>query len=118
MRAAVYIPTFNGRQHLGRTLRSLEAQSRPTDVVVVDNGSSDGTAELLREEFPEVTVLALERNVGFGPAINRAAQEHPADPLILLNNDVDCEPRFLEVALDAFDAALRPVGQPYPERRW
>ncbi|MDX6590143.1 MAG: hypothetical protein QOI84_1417 [Solirubrobacterales bacterium] len=110
MRAAVYIPTFNGRQHLGRTLRSLEAQSRPTDVVVVDNGSSDGTAELLREEFPEVTVLALERNVGFGPAINRAAQEHRADPLILLNNDVECEPRFLEALLDGLGEGVQSVA--------
>jgi N-acetylglucosaminyl-diphospho-decaprenol L-rhamnosyltransferase len=101
MRPAIYIPTYNGRERLGKTLRSLEAQSRPTDVVVVDNGSSDGTAELLHEEFPEVALLELGRNLGFGPALNRAIAEHPADPAILLNNDVEAEPRFVEALLDA-----------------
>lgn len=101
MRPAIYIPTLNGRERLGKTLRSLEAQSRPADVVVADNGSSDGTAELLREEFPEVTLLELGQNLGFGPALNRAVAEHPGDPVILLNNDVECEPRFLEAMLDA-----------------
>jgi GT2 family glycosyltransferase len=66
-------------------------------VVVVDNGSADDSLALLREEFPEATVLALERNIGFGPALNRAVREHRADPLILLNNDAECEPRFVEV---------------------
>ncbi len=110
VRPAVYIPTFDGRERLERTLRSLEEQSRAVDVVVVDNGSSDGTAEMLAEEFPEVAVLALERNLGFGPAINRAVREHPADPLILLNNDVECEPRFVEAMLDAAAEGVRSVA--------
>lgn len=100
MRPAIYIPTFNGRERLGRALRSLEAQSRPADAVVVDNGSSDGTAEMVREEFPEAVLLELGRNLGFGPALNRAVAEHPADPVILLNNDVEAEPRFVEALLD------------------
>ncbi|HKB51565.1 MAG TPA: glycosyltransferase family 2 protein [Solirubrobacterales bacterium] len=101
MRPAIYIPTYNGRERLGKALRSLEAQSRPADVVVADNGSADGTAELLREEFPEVTLLELGENLGFGRALNRAVAEHPADPVILLNNDVEAEPRFVEALLDA-----------------
>ncbi len=110
MRPAIYIPTFDGRERLGRTLRSLERQSRPVDVVVVDNGSTDGTAELLAEEFPEVAVVALGRNLGFGPALNRAVAEHPADPLILLNNDVECEPRFVEALLDAAAEGVQSVA--------
>lgn len=101
MRPAVYIPHHHGAQRLAKALRSLEAQNRPADVVVVDNGSTDGTAEMLREEFPEVTLLGLGQNLGFGPAINRAVEERPADPVILLNNDAECEPRFLEALLDA-----------------
>ncbi|HXS47216.1 MAG TPA: glycosyltransferase family 2 protein [Solirubrobacterales bacterium] len=101
MRPAIYIPTYNGRERLGKALRSLEGQSRPADVVVVDNGSTDGTAELLREEFPEVALLELGENLGFGRALNRAVEGHPADPVILLNNDVECEPRFVEALLGA-----------------
>jgi len=101
MRPAVYIPTYNGRERLGKTLRSLRVQTRPVEVVVVDNGSSDGTTELLRGEFPEVELLELGRNLGFGRALNRAVEKHPADPVVLLNNDVECEPRFVEALLDA-----------------
>jgi N-acetylglucosaminyl-diphospho-decaprenol L-rhamnosyltransferase len=101
MRPAVYIPTFNGRQRLAQALRSLEAQTRPVDVVVVDNGSADGTGEMVRGEFPEATLLELGRNLGFGAALNRAVAEHPGDPAILLNDDAEAEPRFAEGLLDA-----------------
>lgn len=101
MRPAVYIPHFNGFPHLERALRSLREQSRPLDVVVVDNGSTDGSQELLRERFPEVALVEIGRNAGFGPALNRAIAERPGDPLLLLNNDAECEPRFAEAMLDA-----------------
>jgi N-acetylglucosaminyl-diphospho-decaprenol L-rhamnosyltransferase len=110
VRPAVYIPNFNGSERIGRALRSLREQSRPLDLVVVDNGSSDGSLELLREEFPEVTVLALGRNIGFGPALNHAVREHRADPLILLNNDAECEPRFVEALLDAAAEGVQSVA--------
>jgi N-acetylglucosaminyl-diphospho-decaprenol L-rhamnosyltransferase len=110
MRPAVYIPNYNGAQRIGLALRSLREQSRPADVVVVDNGSSDDSLPLLREEFPEVTVLALARNIGFGPALNRAVAEHPADPLIMLNNDAECEPRFVEALLDANAEGVQSVA--------
>jgi N-acetylglucosaminyl-diphospho-decaprenol L-rhamnosyltransferase len=110
MRPAVYIPNYNGSQRIGRALRSLREQSRPIDVVVVDNGSADDSLALLREEFPEVSVLALERNIGFGPALNHAVREHRADPLILLNNDAECEPRFVEALLDAAAEGVQSVA--------
>ncbi len=99
MQANVYIPNFNGSQHLEKALRSLEAQSRPQQVVVVDNGSSDDSVALIRERFPAVELLELGENIGFGPALNRAIAAHPADNLVLLNSDVECEPRFLEALL-------------------
>jgi N-acetylglucosaminyl-diphospho-decaprenol L-rhamnosyltransferase len=107
---AVYIPNFNGSAQLGRTLRSLAAQTRPLQVVLVDNGSSDESVALARRELPEIKVLELESNLGFGPALNRAVAEHPADPLILLNNDVECEPRFLEALLDGLGAGVDSVA--------
>lgn len=110
MRPAVYIPNYNGAERIGAALRSLREQSRPVDVVVVDNGSSDDSLELLREEHPEATVLALDENLGFGPALNRAVAEHPADPLILLNNDAEAEPRFVEALLDANAEGVQSVA--------
>jgi len=99
MRPAVYIPHFNGFARLERALASLREQTRPLDVVVVDNGSSDGSPELVRERFGEVGLFELGRNLGFGPALNRAIAARPGDPVLLLNNDVECEPRFAEAML-------------------
>ncbi len=110
MRPAVYIPNFNGAERIGRALRGLREQSRPVDVVVVDNGSGDGSLELLHDEYPEVAVLALERNLGFGPALNRAIAEHRADPLILLNDDAEAGPRFVEALLDAAVEGVQSVA--------
>lgn len=110
MRPAVYIPNFNGAAHLRGTLTSLREQSRPVDVVVADNGSSDGSAAMVREEFAEVTVLELGENLGFGRAINRAVRERPADPVILLNNDAPAEPRFVEALLEAAEGGAEMVA--------
>ena len=71
MRPTVYIPNYNGVAWIGRTLEGLREQSREVDVVVADNGSEDGSRELLRERFPEAQVLGFEENLGFGRAINR-----------------------------------------------
>ena len=118
MRPAIYIPNYNGSQRLGRALRSLREQTRPIDVVVVDNGSDDESTELVREDFPEVSLIELGRNLGFGPALNRAVAEQPADAVILLNNDTEAEPRFVEAMLDALDDDVQMVaGVLLQERR-
>ena len=110
MQATVYIPNFNGSQHIGRALRSLREQTRPADVVVVDNGSTDDSVALVRAEHPEVTVLELGQNIGFGPALNRAVAAHPAENLVLLNSDVECEPRFLEALADGLGEGVDSVA--------
>jgi N-acetylglucosaminyl-diphospho-decaprenol L-rhamnosyltransferase len=110
VRPAAYIPNFNGAGHLPRVLRSLREQSRPVDVVVVDNGSTDDSVELLGDQYPEVSLLALGRNRGFGPALNQAVREHRADPVILLNSDVECRPRFLEALLDTNAEGVQSVA--------
>jgi N-acetylglucosaminyl-diphospho-decaprenol L-rhamnosyltransferase len=117
MRPTAYIPNLNGASHLRRALSSLRAQTRPIDAVVVDNGSTDESAALAREEFPEVTLLELGRNIGFGPALNHAVAEQPGDPVILLNNDAECEPGFVEAMLDALtDDAQMVAGVLVQER--
>jgi GT2 family glycosyltransferase len=99
MVAWVVIPTVDARDLLARALESLSAQTLPPRVVVVDNGSTDGTAKLVAERFPDVRLVRLPRNVGFGRAVDHAARELPAgdgDALVLVNNDAVCEPRFVE----------------------
>ena len=110
MLPAVYIPNFNGAAHLGRVLRGLAAQTTPVDVVIADNGSEDDSLELARRELPEVRIVEIGANIGFGPALNRAVAEHRADPLILLNNDTDPEPRFVEALLDGLGEGVDSVA--------
>jgi GT2 family glycosyltransferase len=112
VRAAIYIPSFNGERWLPRTLQSLRRQTERLDVVVVDNGSSDGSAAAARADFPEVTVIELGENLGFGPALNRAVAAHPADGIVLLNADVECEPGFCEALLAAAGGGGAGAGAP------
>lgn len=94
--AEVLIPHFNRADSLRRTLRSLECQTRPAPVLVIDNGSTDSTPEMLAREFPQVRCLRLESNLGFGAALNRGAGSSDAAILIFLNNDTIADERFCE----------------------
>jgi N-acetylglucosaminyl-diphospho-decaprenol L-rhamnosyltransferase len=105
VKARVVIPTLDARGLLLETLASLERQTVPVEVVVVDNASADGTAEAVAERHPDVSVIRNERNLGFGAAINRAALALDGDILVLVNNDVVCEPDFVERLLEPFARA-------------
>ena len=97
LRAAVVIPTYQGRDRLAVALESLERQTRRPRVVVVDNASTDGTAELVAERFPWVEVERVPENLGFGRAINRGVRRlDDEDVLVLVNNDAVCEEGFVE----------------------
>ncbi|MFL5963559.1 MAG: glycosyltransferase family 2 protein [Gaiellaceae bacterium] len=100
MRATVVIPTLNARSLLAEALEHLEAQTVQHDVIVVDNASTDGTSELLAERFPRVRVIRIEENLGFGRAVNRGVAVAETDTIVLINNDVLCEPDFLERLLE------------------
>src|SRR5215210_473703 len=91
----VVIPTWNGRALLERCLETLATQTLPARVIVADNGSTDGTAELLRERFPEVRHVALPENLGFGIAVNRAAAAGEGQAVVLVNNDVELDAGFV-----------------------
>lgn len=93
---AVIIPSFNGAAALRAALDSLRRQTVQHEVVVVDNASSDETARLLADRFPDVRVVALAENVGFGRALNIGVSACRAETLVFLNNDVECEPVFVE----------------------
>jgi GT2 family glycosyltransferase len=92
----VVIPTWNGRELLRRCLPTLAQQSRVPHVIVVDNGSDDGTAAFLRAEFPDVELVRLEENRGFAGGVNRGIEAGASPFVVLVNNDVECDPDFVE----------------------
>lgn len=95
-KVSVIIPTWNGLPDTLECLRSLQNHDYPfLHIVVVDNGSRDGTPERVREEFPEIDLMGNRRNLGFARACNtgaRRALERGADYLMFLNNDATVDP--------------------------
>lgn len=93
---SVVIPAWNARELLAETLpltlAVLAADAAPAELVVVDNGSSDGTVAWLAEHYPAARVIALARNEGFGPACNRGVREARAARVLLLNTDMALQP--------------------------
>lgn len=104
-RVAVVILNYNGRALLETVLASVHAQTfRDFEAVLVDDASSDGSVEWVRERFPDVTVRALDANVGVTAAMNRGVDATDHELVALLNNDLELAPEFLERAVAALDA--------------
>jgi GT2 family glycosyltransferase len=96
------VVSWNGAELLPSCLRALLPQAGR--VIVVDNGSADDTDALLRRDFPQVEVLRLRDNLGFGRANNEAMQralDEGAEFIALVNNDVEVEPGWTLALLDA-----------------
>ena len=104
-RVAVVIPTWNGRALLEGALASLGEQTyRDFSVIVVDNGSTDGTADAVRGDGVEV--VALPTNRGFAAAVNAGvAAAGGAEFVALLNNDMELDPGWLAELVAALDAS-------------
>jgi N-acetylglucosaminyl-diphospho-decaprenol L-rhamnosyltransferase len=108
----VVIPTYDGWRHTESCLRHLAAQTVAHTVIVSDNGSSDGTQQRVRDDFPHVRLLEGRGNPGFAHACNRGVEAGDGEVVVLLNNDVDVRPDFLErvVAPLAADGAAGSVA--------
>lgn len=103
-RADLVIPTYNGRAHLRTCLRAVQLQSSTyINVIVVDDGSTDGTDEMIADEFPEYRYLRLPENLGFAAASNAGMTAGDAEYVALLNNDAIPEPDWLERLVNAMD---------------
>ena len=101
--ASIIIPHLNGRHHLDDCLNSLRRQTfRDFEVILVDNGSTDGSQEYVRQHFPELRLLELGQNRGFTGACNAGWQAAQGQYILLLNNDTEADPRWLECIVDAF----------------
>ncbi|MFC2015918.1 glycosyltransferase family 2 protein [Chloroflexota bacterium] len=94
---SIVIPNWNGKQHLPVCLDALRAQTYPhVQVILVDNGSTDGSQAFVEHNYPEVQLLALDHNLGLTGGCNAGFQVAEGEILISLNNDTEATPRFVE----------------------
>ncbi|MDE5624494.1 MAG: glycosyltransferase family 2 protein [Alistipes sp.] len=100
----IVILNWNGTAHLRRYLPGVVAAApEGVGVVVADNGSTDGSADMLRREFPSVELVRLDRNYGFAGGYNRALAQIEADYYVLLNSDVETPAGWLEPLVECLD---------------
>ena len=101
----IVILNWNGAAHLRRFLPSVVRTAPPgVEIVVADNGSTDGSAALVEREFPSVTLLRLPENYGFAGGYNRALERLEGDYWVLLNSDVEPAEGWLEPLIAELDA--------------
>ena len=109
MPVSMIIPSYNGLELLKRLLPSISI-SLPSlqdyEVIVVDDGSEDGTESYLRNHFPQIKVITLLPNMGFGCACNIGVKNARYDLICLLNNDVSLSPNFISETLRAWEENL------------
>jgi GT2 family glycosyltransferase len=109
LRLSVVIPNWNGARHLAGCLTALGRQGRQAEeIIVVDNGSTDGSPTLVQQHFPAVRLIVNERNLGFAQATNQGILAAAGTVIVLLNNDTEPAPECLAalVAPLAADASL------------
>ena len=98
---SIVIPNYNGKHFLENCLKAVFAQTiENMEVIVVDNGSTDGSQEYL-DTYPGVRVLKLDKNYGFCGAVNAGIKAADSEYVILLNNDTEVEPDFANELLAA-----------------
>lgn len=104
----VVIPNYNGIAYLPDCLDALRRQRYSGfDTIVVDNGSTDGSQELLDKDYPEVKVIRLPKNQGFCGAVNVGIRACKTPFVILLNNDTEADPGFVGGLLQAIQKDAR-----------
>lgn len=108
-KAAVVVPNWNGMDALAACLDSLLEQTVPAEVVVVENGSVDGSVEFLAKEYPQVTVLPQPVNLGFAGGVNvgiRYAIEQGCEYVALFNNDAVADKAWLKNLVSGMEAGV------------
>lgn len=107
MKVSIVIPWFNNEALVATNLAKVAAAAKKSDnivseIIVVDDGSKDNTASLIKKMFPEVKLIRHKKNRGFPSAVNTGVRASKGDLICLLNNDVIPEPNFLEPVIEHF----------------
>ena len=123
-RVSVIIPNYNGEKYIRDCLDSLREQDfTDFDIIFVDNASTDKSMDIVKEEYPQVTIKALPENFGFSRAVNEGLKISKAEYAILLNSDTRAEKGFVgelykavSAGDDIFSASAKMLQMASPDR--
>jgi len=103
---SVVIPNYNGEHLLKKFLLDLEkvviTHNPENEIIIVDNGSKDKSVNFIKNNFPKIKVICLQKNLGFGPACNIGAKKSSGKFILFLNNDIKITQNFIELFLKYF----------------
>ena len=101
---SVIIPTYNGMAHLEACISSiLESKYQNMEVILVDDGSTDGSADYIEERFPSVRILRNPTNIGVAASYNTGIVNSGGEYVSLLSNDMETDPNWLQPLLDVME---------------
>lgn len=108
MKITIIIPNYNGKHFMEPCLASLDKQTcKDFRILVVDNASTDGSIEYMKEHYPDIRIIALDQNYGFSKAVNIGIRHSSTPYVILLNNDTTVDPRFVDEMKKAIERSPR-----------
>ena len=124
MEASVIIPNYNGAEFIKECIDSLKLQEyKDFEIIVVDNGSKDDSADLVEREYPGIRLKRLDQNYGFSRAVNEGLRMSEAPFVILLNSDTRVEAGFVGALVSAiksdesvFSVASKMIQMKRPEK--
>lgn len=106
MKTAVIILNWNGASMMQKFLPSVVQNTPDAEIVVADNGSTDNSLQILKEQFPTVRTVVLDKNYGFAEGYNRAIKAVECEYVVLLNSDVEVPEGWLRPLVDYMDNHL------------
>jgi len=105
MKSTVIIPNFNGMKFIENCMKAMEKETSTSyHICVVDNGSTDGSKEWVKNNCPQVQLIELGENTGFCGAVNAGIKATKTPYVILLNNDTEVEYGFVKALEDALES--------------
>lgn len=103
-KVTIIIPNYNGKKFMKDCMEALEKQADQNfHVILVDNGSTDGSLEFVKEHYPELELIALGSNYGFSRAVNEGIRAAKTPYVILLNNDTKVRPGYVKALVRMMD---------------
>ncbi len=103
MNTTIVIPNYNGMKYLPACMEALAGQDYPASLLVVDNGSTDGSVTWLKDNYPDAEVICMGENTGFCRAVNTGIRQAKTPYVILLNNDTQVKEGFTKALVSAME---------------